>query len=342
MVTEGIKPFLGQYNNGGEITGYEDVNLGVILAMKLVAYKKLALMRKEKGVRLDIGGIVTPILVHCGVNLGKPHEGSLRIDKAYLYTTRYLPGTVGKSYAYRFSLRNNEDTKILLPNASITSLLSHANVEFKIPQDLIYHKTDRFPLQSIFIPRKYKGKAQTSSQNNEGSPFSSPSPPQSIYGSARYYQAPFGAPITTNGNRHAIEGNNLNQRWNKWQDRTFTRLPKGSRTRSKPLEEQVASLTRMFEDLSSHLCGARVPITNEEEIVADSDEDNNVVPMETDYYAEEARRYSTFPMEAPRASSYERGTRRRKMKQRSPSPTPSPPSLDNSSLHVSDSDSESL
>ncbi|VVB11084.1 unnamed protein product [Arabis nemorensis] len=164
-----------------------------------------------------------------------------------------------------------------------------------------------FHLGSNNETKQGKGKTLDTHQDEDG--FSSSPPP--IYGSARYQQRQFEAPIKTIADRHAIEGVSLTQRWCKWQDRTIYKLCKS-----------VKGLKQA--------------------LVPDSDEENEIAPIETEETIQALRRNSIseesssfdIPMEPTRPSSYERRPTRKRVS--SPTPTHTP-SSSNPSLQVLES-----
>ncbi|VVA92940.1 unnamed protein product [Arabis nemorensis] len=273
---------------------------------------------------LNVGGIVTPILEYCKIKLGTPLEGSSRIDACHLSNTDYLSGGVLGKFAYRFY-----QGPIILPNTTITSILVRDNIIFNPLIELLYEQSMELPL--ITLKPNKRRKTRKAQVNEDCSP-----PPLSIYGSKRYHLPPLDVPLHSTVERHSYRSVHLLQRWCKWQDRTIYKLCKSV----KGLKRQVKELTSQVNVLTKKLHGSSY--RSREALVLDSDEENELAPMETEETIQALQRNfisgesSSFdiPMEPIRPSSYERRPTNKRVS--SPTPTPSP-SSSNPSLQVSDS-----
>ncbi|CAL9222605.1 unnamed protein product, partial [Arabidopsis halleri] len=206
LLIDGIKPMLQKCANGKMIIGRREmISNAFILAKQLLYYKGTWVKSSKPSSQLSIGGIVTPILLFCGVKLGGREEELTRIDAPYLSKADFLEGRFGSNYAYNYHTSLKEQKTLLLPNVDLTALTSRDNVIFQPSEEMLYQARIHPPLEPICGSKKNDREDVGSSRDVLPAP--------KIIGSERYDFQPYGDAIQNKALRHAYNSINLLQRY---------------------------------------------------------------------------------------------------------------------------------
>uniref|UniRef100_A0A1J3K422 Arabidopsis retrotransposon Orf1 C-terminal domain-containing protein n=1 Tax=Noccaea caerulescens TaxID=107243 RepID=A0A1J3K422_NOCCA len=129
----------------GDLT---DTSMATYLLRSFLGIRDYALMLEKVGKagsgQISCGGLITPILIHCGIELGKPTAGPVLMDVKYLRKTTYIRGQpVGGRHNYQFAYRAFEWNLagVLLPNRELTDITERENVDFEPPFVSLYDHT---------------------------------------------------------------------------------------------------------------------------------------------------------------------------------------------------------
>ncbi|KAG7567795.1 hypothetical protein ISN45_Aa04g006340 [Arabidopsis thaliana x Arabidopsis arenosa] len=142
MISMALKGTLQRTKNNRTLQGdTNDTPLVALLLLHLCGYKKWAVTNNNKRARgsLCIGGVVTPILIACGVPIvSKGHEAKA-MDIEHLHHIEFLEyAMVGDKYRYRFEHPTNKKANILLPCPELTRIIEGDNIDFEPSLDDLY------------------------------------------------------------------------------------------------------------------------------------------------------------------------------------------------------------
>ncbi|KAG7572277.1 hypothetical protein ISN44_As09g006460 [Arabidopsis suecica] len=142
MISMALKGTLQRTKNNRTLQGdTNDTPLVAFLLLHLCGYKKWAVTNNNKRARgsLCIGGVVTPILIACGVPIvSKGHEAKA-MDIEHLHHIEFLEyAMVGDKYRYRFEHPTNKKANILLPCPELTRIIEGDNIDFEPSVDDLY------------------------------------------------------------------------------------------------------------------------------------------------------------------------------------------------------------
>ncbi|XP_024011351.1 uncharacterized protein LOC112086610 [Eutrema salsugineum] len=157
MTGEGLKPLMPSFKSGQIFCGgSRKPTMAALLVKNFMAIKKWAHNNRMKEPSMRIGGLITPILKHIGVELSGDKIGYRLMDAYHLKKINYLHGTVGDFYAYNFTLEDKITARVLLPNPVLTSLAERKNIAFYITKDQYYNPEIHPPVQLIRKPNAAK------------------------------------------------------------------------------------------------------------------------------------------------------------------------------------------
>jgi len=121
----------------------------MLLLTHLCGYRKWAHTNGKKRARgaLCVGGVVTPILIACGVPLTSPGFDPRMMDLDHLRRCEFLEhDLVGDFYRYKFEHSLTRTANIRLPCIEATTILQCEKIDFKPARDYLYiesaHPTD--------------------------------------------------------------------------------------------------------------------------------------------------------------------------------------------------------
>ncbi|KAG7548081.1 Integrase catalytic core [Arabidopsis suecica] len=107
----------------------------------LWSYKSWAAANAKKTAKgkLCMGGLITPILLACGVPLESQEVLPKWIDIEHLRKSTSLAwGMIDERYAWIFDLPEAEGAKFLLPHQAYTTIMDRSNIDFKPPVQMLY------------------------------------------------------------------------------------------------------------------------------------------------------------------------------------------------------------
>ncbi|CAL9219084.1 unnamed protein product [Arabidopsis halleri] len=107
----------------------------------LWSYKSWASTNAKKTARgkLCMGGLITPILLACGVPLESQEVLPKWLDIEHLRkTTSLARGMIDERYAWILDLPGAEGAKFLLPHQAYTTIMDKSNIDFKPPAQMLY------------------------------------------------------------------------------------------------------------------------------------------------------------------------------------------------------------
>ncbi|KAG7564258.1 hypothetical protein ISN44_As10g010280 [Arabidopsis suecica] len=107
----------------------------------LWSYKSWAVTNAKKTAKgkLCMGGLITPILLACGVPLESEEVFPKWVDIEYLRKSTSLDWEMlDGRYAWIFDLPEAEGAKFLLPHQAFTTITDRGNIDFKPPVQMLY------------------------------------------------------------------------------------------------------------------------------------------------------------------------------------------------------------
>jgi len=130
--TKGKKVLRGDLNDASPV---------MLMLIHLCGYRKWTLTNDKKKVRgaLCVGGVVTPILVACGVPLMEPRLEPRMMDLDHLRQCEFLEhDMVGDFHRYRFEHSSIKTANILRLCIDATRILKGRNIDFKPALEDLY------------------------------------------------------------------------------------------------------------------------------------------------------------------------------------------------------------
>lgn len=251
FLIEGMKPILKTFKNGEKIEGVaREVSIAAVFINQLLKVRDWGWTTKtvlDKIPILSIGGVITPILEYCKIDVGRCPDPILRIDATCLNLTHFLVGCAGHKHVYRFYTAPKVRRNILLPKQDITSIDSRDYIIFMPSEESLYNACTDQPIVARYKAQRGKEKATANPSHqdiSQAGPSHGSEPPQDpyAYGNERFYFQPFEGPFTSNALRHAHEHIKLLLQWNKVQDEAINELKKELESLKgmvKPPEEQI-------------------------------------------------------------------------------------------------------
>ncbi|KAG7578930.1 Retrotransposon gag domain [Arabidopsis thaliana x Arabidopsis arenosa] len=137
-----LQETLGVTKNNTELVGDKSNSYAVFFLLgHLWSYKSWAVtnVKKTSKGKLCMGGLITPILLACGVPLESDEVFPKWIDIEYLRKTTSLDWEMlDGRYAWIFDLPEAEGAKFLLPHQAFTTIRDRGNIDFKPPVQMLY------------------------------------------------------------------------------------------------------------------------------------------------------------------------------------------------------------
>jgi len=145
MIDSALKGILRRTNGKKVLKGdLNDAPPVMLLLIHLCGYRKWAHTNGKKRARgaLCVGGVVTPILIACGVPLTSPGFDPRMMDLDHLRRCEFLEhDMVGDFYHYKFEHSLTRTANILLPCTEATTILHGENIDFKPERDYLYFES---------------------------------------------------------------------------------------------------------------------------------------------------------------------------------------------------------
>lgn len=286
LIDKALQPLL-RLNDGSVLQGdLANASLTLLLLDQFLFYREWALKLHRNGTQgtLFMGGIITPILEACEVEITSQPTPPRKVDIEYLTSTHVLGRKkVNDQFIYKFSHSTVGKAEFLLPNRNYTKLSKRQNIDFCPPVELLYG-TEINP-------------------QVEHEPIVEPEEPE------RYYfddeERGRNSPSLKEANRRI----NLLQKWSKWQDKTIIALTKS-----------VKKMKNQIKDLQSKVTGSSSRTTEHQQNTLRRSSSLTIAPRHS--LNVDPTQHSTF--DPARASSYEPRSRKRQTKRQAVgSPEPS-------------------
>jgi len=145
MIDSALKGILQRTKGKKVLKGdLNDTPLVMLLLIHMCGYRKWAHTNGKKKVRgaLCVGGVVTPILIACGVPLTSPGFDPRMMDLDHLRCCEFLEyDMVGDFYRYKFEHSLIRTANILLPCIEATTILQGENIDFRLARDYLYFES---------------------------------------------------------------------------------------------------------------------------------------------------------------------------------------------------------
>ncbi|KAF3542172.1 hypothetical protein F2Q69_00019705 [Brassica cretica] len=162
---------------------FERFRMVGLFVERLMYYKDWVWTTEDSSPQLGIGGMITPLLIANGVNLGNDPKGPALIDASYLRIATYIGGSYQEKVVYTYIHKRNM-VKLLLPNRELTNIERPGIIHFNIDESELFGPHG--PIDPVTAPRRRRGgtrghvMAGTSAAAQEGS--ATP-----VYGPPRYH-----------------------------------------------------------------------------------------------------------------------------------------------------------
>ena len=149
MMDEALKSVLRKTKNGRVMEGDRaNTSLTVLFLDYLMGLKDYAAQlhkMKRKG-SIGIGGMITPMLVAAGIDLGGPDRSPEWIDIAYLRKKNILDKTTPSGvHIYLFNHPDEGSSRLLLPCTNYTTIRNGENINFYPPIHALYDAPENIP-----------------------------------------------------------------------------------------------------------------------------------------------------------------------------------------------------
>ncbi|KAG7588658.1 hypothetical protein ISN44_As07g009770 [Arabidopsis suecica] len=137
-----LQEIIGVTKNNTVLAGDKSNSSAIFFLLgHLWSYKAWAVTNAEKTAKgkLCMGGLITPILLACGVPLESEEVFPKWVDIEYLRKTTSLDWEMlDGRYAWIFDHPEAEGAKFLLPHQAFTTITDRDNIDFKPPVEILY------------------------------------------------------------------------------------------------------------------------------------------------------------------------------------------------------------
>jgi len=144
MIAMALKGTLRQTKNGMSLQGeINDTPFSVLLLIHLCGYKSWAVSNNHKRARgvLCIGGVLTPILIACGVSITFNGLEPRAMDIEHLRHCEFLEfAMVNDLHRFRFEHSTDKRASILLPSPEVIRLIEGDNINFRPEVGRLYYE----------------------------------------------------------------------------------------------------------------------------------------------------------------------------------------------------------
>ncbi|KAF3522807.1 hypothetical protein F2Q69_00047985 [Brassica cretica] len=216
---------------------------------RLMYYKDWVLTTTDSSPQLGIGGLITPLLIANGVNLGNDPKGPSVIDAPYLRIATYIGGRYHEKVVYTY-YHKGRMVELLLPNRELTNIENPGIIHFNIAESEFFGPHG--PIDPVTAPRRRRGgvrggvRAGTSAATQEES--ATP-----IYGPPRYHFTQRSTALPHGPLREAHEHISNLKRWNKAQDRTIFKLKTKYKELKKTVKRQAEASPQFMKKVANLL-----------------------------------------------------------------------------------------
>ena len=228
---------------------FERFGMVGLFVERLMYYKDWVWTTADSSPQLGIGGMITPLLIANGVNLGNDPKGPAFIDAPYLRIATYISGRYQEKVVYTY-FRKGKMAKLLLPNRRLTNIERPGITHFDIDESELFGPLG--PIDPVTVPKRRRGGARgnvmtgTSDATQEG--FATP-----LYGPPRYHFTQSSTALPHGPLREAHEHIDKLQRWNKAQDRTIFKLKTKYKELKKTVKKQAEASAQFMKKVADLL-----------------------------------------------------------------------------------------
>lgn len=132
---------------------YKNFGMVGFFVKRHMYYKDWAWTTPDSDPQIGIGGLITPLLEHKGIDLGKDATGPSFLDGNYLKKAQYFSGRFHGICVYSY-LQSTKTVEVLLPNWELTSLTEPGAISFDIGEE--HFLGSHGPLGLMSSPKKKK------------------------------------------------------------------------------------------------------------------------------------------------------------------------------------------
>ncbi|KAG7594037.1 hypothetical protein ISN45_Aa01g028150 [Arabidopsis thaliana x Arabidopsis arenosa] len=308
-----LQETLGVTNDNTALMGDKSNTSAVFFLLgHLWSYKSWAAANAKKTAKgkLCMGGLITPILLACGVPLESQEVLPKWIDIEHLRKSTSLAwGMIDERYAWIFDLPEAEGAKFLLPHQAYTTITDRSNIDFKPPVQMLYGVSE------VVQPAEEEGaNAEEEGANAEGGEAEEEEEDLDIeeYNTRRFHFAEHKPPSRQSKSvTESHEKISKLQAWCKFQDKFIGKCFKMYKSMEKKVNRSSTSTSAPRMDPSEERPSRRYDSDAPRDSTYEPVQDVYEVPRQSAYEQREAN-----TSQAPaRHSSHEPSEHRRRRKQ---------------------------
>ena len=226
---------------------YSEVGWVNFLVDRFRYYRDWAWETYDTSPKIGIGGLITPLLEHKGISLGKDIKGPDFMDAHYLRSAQYFSGMYEESYVYHFVYKGNK-AELLLPNRELTRLDGPSGISFNIPAEA--YLGEHGSLRPIGTSTQNRPEQRHTEPEDDIAEAGDAEP---VYGQPRYTFTPYSGTLPPGALRDAHDHIRLLQKWNKAQDRTIEKLKLKCKILSQTVKQQAKSTSKILKKMADVL-----------------------------------------------------------------------------------------
>ena len=228
---------------------FEDFRIVGLFVDCLMYYKDWVWTTTDSSPQLGIGGLITPLLIANGVNLGNDSKGPSFIDAPYLRIATYIGGRYHEKVVYTY-YHKGKMVELLLPNRELTNIENPGIIHFNIAESKFFGPHG--PIDPVTAPRRRRGGVRGSVRAGTSAATQGESATP-IYGPPRYHFTQRSTALPHGPLRESHEHIDNLQRWNKAQDRTIFKLKTKYKELKKTVKRQAEASTQFMKKVADLL-----------------------------------------------------------------------------------------
>lgn len=144
-----------------------DASPSMCLLNHLCGFRKWALANKQKRT-ISIGGVITPILMACGVPLQSTPFVPRWIDIPHLRWALFIDHQSHEGmHILKFQLRTEMDARFLLPNQELTTITVRGNIDFNPPNEELFFMEQAPPTREAPVIEE-RVESEREAENEDG------------------------------------------------------------------------------------------------------------------------------------------------------------------------------
>ncbi|KAF2542866.1 hypothetical protein F2Q68_00029491 [Brassica cretica] len=242
---------------------FEDFRMVGPFVERLMYYKDWVWTTTDSSPQLGIGGLITPLLIANGVNLGSDPKGPSFIDAPYLRIATYIGGRHYEKVVYTY-YHKRKMVELLLPNRELTKIEKPGVIHFNIAELEFFGPHG--PIDHVTAPRKRRGGVRGSVRAGTSAATQGESATP-IYGPPRYHFTQRSTALPRGPLCESHEHIDNLQRWNKAQDRTIFKLKTKYKELKKTVKRQAEASAQFMKKVADLLVRGGVGRCSSEDFV---------------------------------------------------------------------------